>query len=318
MGWRKRYGLVATAVGLLLLLIVLICALSSGNRSLLGQRERVLEQLILLRKENAGRSIADLPALRAYLQQCREDFSKFVAHRGHAEIYYDISAQGNISWNQFLANISKVTGQLKDLARERNVLLRDDGYFGFTDVLRRERMSDELICISNRELLEVATLVQMLFQASAGDLYFIGVEREGILPGDLGSCPNDFFDAHSIPTVRPTLGRDTHLFRFRFRCRTGTFRRFLNGLENDMVPAIPHSISVTVPSLGKSGGEKNQWLIADSRPAEFSMVLEWVQLPPASSFSPPDGSESAIGGKGQSAAKGDSGGKRPQEGGSGK
>ncbi|MDR0678859.1 MAG: Amuc_1100 family pilus-like protein [Puniceicoccales bacterium] len=282
--WKKRHGLAIVAAGLLLLSVCLARDISHGNRKILKQRDKVRQELILLRKENAGRSIADLPALRAYLRECAEEFQAVVAKRGIAP--FETPDPERIDREQFLAGVSTVSGQLRDLARERNVVLRGEGYFGFSDVLHRERMSDELIRIGNQEFAEITVLLRTLFQSSAGDLYFIGVERESVLPGDLSSCPNDFFDARPVPTVRPILGRETHLFRFRFRCGTGTFRRFMNALEECVMPVIPHSILVTVPSQSREDSVKNQWLVVDPQPAEFSLVLEWVSLPSASTFAP--------------------------------
>jgi hypothetical protein len=296
--WKRRHGLAITAVGLSLLSIVLAGNLLKGNQKILKQRDKVQQELILLRKENAGRTIADLPALRTYLQQCAEELQKVMDRRGVAPFETPTPAQGSTDREQFLADIAAVSEQLRSLAKERNVVLRGEGYFGFSDILDRERMSDELIRIGNQELAEIATLLRMLFQSSAGDLYFIGVEREGVLPGDLSSCPNDFFDARSVSTVRPILGRETHLFRFQFRCGTETFRRFMNELEENVISAIPHSILVAVPTPRRENSGRNQWLIVDSQPAEFSLILEWVLLPPASSFASKEdsvvtGSESA-------------------------
>jgi hypothetical protein len=240
---------------------------------------------MLLRQENDGRNLEDLPWMLAQLNVDQELIGKVIASYARPEL--TAAAKKISTVDEFVANLAALNEKIIEQARKFKVVLRGDGYFGFTETLQRGHVSEKIANRDNIELHEIAALLQLLFESSSGDVYFIGIEREGILPVDLSMCRNDFFDAGFVSPIRKTLGVESHIYRLRFRSKTDTFRTFFNALEENMIPVVPHSIIISTPRRNPRLEEGNRSVVVHSRPTEFSIVFEWIHLPPADAVQKP-------------------------------
>ncbi|MDR2030389.1 MAG: Amuc_1100 family pilus-like protein [Puniceicoccales bacterium] len=184
------------------------------------------------------------------------------------------------SRTEFYYELKEESKRLAALAGECAVVLMEGERFGFFDTIRHGRMDDKAIVLWRSELLEIGTLLPILFGASEGDLRFHFIERETVSLQEFVTSPNDFFDARQLATLRAMLGSETHLYRLQFQCGTATLRRFLNALEDRLLPVVPRHIQVTTPIKPPGADEFNRWLLVDPQPSQCTMLLEWVQLLP--------------------------------------
>ncbi|MDR2668040.1 MAG: Amuc_1100 family pilus-like protein [Puniceicoccales bacterium] len=274
----RRYGLQLLIVAMSLFACLLGHLIASENRATVAKRDGARKELILLRQQNDGRNLSDLPWMLAQLDVDRELVEKIVASRTRPELI--IPAAKISSVDEFASNLTGTIKRLTDLAEKFRVVLRGNGYFGFTEILQRGHVNEKVANRDNTELYEIAALLQLLFESSSNDIYFIGIERESTLPTDLSTCRNDFFDASLVPSFRKSMAVDSHIYRIRFRSKTDTFRNFFNALEENLIPVVPHTISVSTPRRSQRTEDGNRSIVVHSHPTEFSIILEWIQIPP--------------------------------------
>ncbi|MDR1436430.1 MAG: hypothetical protein LBI39_04500 [Puniceicoccales bacterium] len=272
----RRYGSLLLIAAMVTFACLLAHLITGGNRSIAGRLEVARRELLLLRKENDGRSLSDLPWLTAQLNADKNVLESIVSIRTRPELSASGGRIGNVG--EFADKLTVTFEKLRALAKKFKVALRGDGYFGFTDILQRGHVGEAIANRDYGELLEIAALLQLLFESSSGDLYFIGVERESVLQRDLTTCRNDFFDGTAVPSVRQLLAVDSHIFRLRFRSKTDTFRNFMNAIEDNLMPVVPHNIIISSPKAAQRGATA-QSVVVNSYPAEFSIVMEWVHVP---------------------------------------
>ena len=275
--WIRRCGLQLTIVAMVLLACILVHLMASGNRSIVERRDMARRELVLLRQENDERSLADLPWMLAQLDVDKERRGKIIESRTRPELIVPTTRVYAV--DEFIANLAATTERLVNLAQEFGVVLRGDGYFGFSDIMQRGHISEKMAHRDNVEAYEIAALLQLLFESSSGDLYFVGIEREATLPTDLVTCRNDFFDASYVAAIRKGLSVNSHLYRLRFRSKTDTFRNFLNALEDNLMPVVPHNMVIGTPKRTSRRDGGNRSVVVHSGPTEFSIVLEWIHIP---------------------------------------
>jgi hypothetical protein len=156
----------------------------------------------------------------------------------------------------------------------------DGDFFGFSDLLRRGRIPEASFSLFRRQMEELSLLLPLLFSCGNGHLEFESAKRESVQVQDIADRPNDLFDARSAPLLRPVLGRETHLYQLKFRCRTDTFRRFMNALEESLLPAIPRLVQAETPAPRSGADESGRWIVTEPKFSDFTLLVEWVQLLP--------------------------------------
>jgi hypothetical protein len=287
--WMKKRGPIAIflSIGLFTFgLFYLFHWMGQRNRAAEEYCEDLYGRLIILQKELNGLRADDLNRLEDHLVLCRKKFQESMGT--HRSIRPFAQEKKPAKEADFFLAAGEVQKDLQTLAEQFQVLLPNGPSFGFSDCIRLGSLPDSSLDSLQRQLEETATLLHLLFSYSEGDLQFESIQRESAQKKALASYPTDLFDGRDAPTLRPLLGQETHLYRLKFRCHTGTFRNFLNALEEHLLPAVPRSLSVLTPTTYPGADDRDRWIVVDPQLSSFTLLVEWVQLSPNENSQPKD------------------------------
>jgi hypothetical protein len=295
--WRKRDGILCgiAAVGVALLIISMAMALgqlSDRRRELATACEALHGSAVLHRRANGGRGEADIAAMEDYVRACRQRFDEAVGPRQREELHGPAPRVPTKA--EFYFDLQEESHRLDALAEANGIILLEGRHFGFVDTVREGKMDSIAIERWRREIGEIHMILEALFTAGKGDLRFQTIGRESISPQELAKFPNDLFDARRVRSLRPFLGSETNMYRLQFQCGTGSFRNFLNALEDQHLPVVPREIHAETPIPRQRADADNRWLVVNPQPTHFTVLLEWVRLSPISS----GGAEPPAGGGG--------------------
>ncbi|MDR2576520.1 MAG: Amuc_1100 family pilus-like protein [Puniceicoccales bacterium] len=276
---RSRYISWTTATVILIFTMAFFGAYHSAkseHEKLKRECEDVYTDLIYLKTRGGMGSEEDFARLRERVDEDKKRFASAINARQRKEL--ELPEVRVPSRAEFYFEILETEKNLRALAEEYHVTLLDGGKFGFSDTLQIGQMSDGLLPLWKKELAKIDILVRLLYGASTGDLRFEAIARESSSTAELSLLANDLFDGRNILSLRPVLGCDTHLFQLKFYCHTATLRRFMNALEEFLLPVVPRLIRVRAAHGHNRANERGNWMVVDPKPVECTVVLEWVDL----------------------------------------
>jgi hypothetical protein len=279
------YAVATTAAVLLAICMVMTLGHFCMRRERLAAAcEELHGDTVLLRKTYGGRTESDIVALENHIQQCRERFNEAIGSRQREELHMPMPRTPSKA--EFYFDLQEESRRLEKLATENNVILMEGRRFGFVDTVREGRMDGDSIKHWLREMGEIRLILEALFTANDQDLRFQCLSRESTSPQELAKSPNDLFDARHVQSLRSALGSETSLYRLQFQCGTGTFRRFMNALEDQLLPVVPRQVhAVTQPSRQRADSY-GRWLVVNPQLTDFIVFLEWVHLQPPTGGQP--------------------------------
>ena len=175
--------------------------------------------------------------------------------------------------------ISRFVTEMRDLARQHDVAVAPELWFGFADFRREAPAATDVDALSS-DRAHLQALLAMLFEAEPAELK--AVQREAVAAGNKtgGGRKKPGRDSFvTAPEWRTTLGQGLvgRAFRLVFTGDTTVLWRFVTTLSGPGSPWMVLSIDVrTMPGELRDPVEApERWV--EPRPCEFSVVVEAVE-----------------------------------------
>ena len=173
--------------------------------------------------------------------------------------------------------ISRFVTEMRDLARQHDVAVAPELWFGFADFRREAPAATDVDALSS-DRAHLQALLAMLFEAEPAELKAVQREAAGNKAGSGRKKPGrDSFV--TAPEWRTTLGPGLvgRAFRLVFTGDTTVLRRFVATLSGPGSPWMVLSVDVrTMPGELRDPVEApERWV--ESLPCEFSVVVEAVE-----------------------------------------
>jgi hypothetical protein len=153
------------------------------------------------------------------------------------------------------------------------IFTKVEPHFGFSNLLRRGRISDEMVRETYEELQEIQLLLSQLISLPLRNLQFICIQRGNIHENDLNTNRHDLFDTSGLPNFFHNKD-DGHFYRIQFICDGDAFLRFLEQLQS--IPIMPCSLEAISLMSSQEIDEKWNGIENVQNLLKFTVVLHWV------------------------------------------